>query len=107
MYETRTDTDFVTPGRITLATNYARELAEKEPWSSAADCAEKAVRRIFGRWLQDPTAAILPHRLPLYLQLVGRVESQMGVHRAPRRGAAPWQPCPGQASMALPHAAGM
>lgn len=107
MYDTWTDSGFVTPGRITLATNFARELAEKEPWSSATDCAEKAVRRIFGRWLQDPTAAIHPRHLPLYFQLVGKVESQMGVHRAPRRRAAPWQPWPGQASIAVPHAAGI
>lgn len=87
------DTSFVTPGRITLATNYASGLAEIEPWSSAAACAEKAVWRVFGRWLQDPTAAIHPGHLPLYYHLVSKVESQMGVHRAPRRKAArsrPW-----------------
>lgn len=94
MYGENTSTGFVTPGRITLATNYANELAEKEPWSSAAACAEKAVERIFGRWLRDPTAATYPAYLPLHYQLVSKVESRMGVHRAPRGRTAPWHPAP-------------
>lgn len=99
------DTSFVTPGRITLATNYALELAEREPGWSAAACAEKAVRRVFGRWLEDPTAAIRPACLPLYCRLVSKVESDMGVHRVPRHHAAPSRPRPVPSAMAAAGAA--
>jgi len=85
MSETQSDTGFVTAGRIALARNLAAEYAEKDLRSSAAALAEKAVRRVFGRWLEDPTAAIRPQYLPLYWQLVGRVQSELGVHRATGR----------------------
>lgn len=98
--------NFVTKGRIALATNYARELAEREPCWSAAACAEKAVRRIFGRWLEDPTAAIRSTYLPLYWRLVSKVESDMGVHRATKPMSAPSHPWPMRSSVAVPAALG-
>ena len=54
------DQSFVTDGRIELARNYADALAQKHPSYSGSECAEKAVRKIFGRWLLDHTAAVRP-----------------------------------------------
>lgn len=81
MTEIRWKHPFVTEGRIRLAANHASELAAKRPWASAHDCAERAVRTVFGRWLLDPTAAVRPDAMPLFLQLVNRVEGRLGVHR--------------------------
>jgi hypothetical protein len=83
---------FVTPRRIALARNLANEFAECDVRLSAPAAAEKAVRRVFGRWLLDPTAAVRPEYLPLYYQLIAKVESQMGLHRAPKRSARPTAP---------------
>ena len=91
---------FVTDGRIVLARNYADEMAAKEPWATAYACAEKAVRTVFGRWLLDPTAAVRPEFIPLYFQLINRVESRLGVHRRPIRDTSPSAP-----AIMLPHAA--
>ncbi len=89
---------FVTDGRIVLARNYASELAAKEPWATAHSCAEKAVRTVFGKWLLDPTAAVRAEFLPLYFQLINRVESRLGVHRRPSRDASPRAP-----AIMMPH----
>jgi len=93
--------DFVTPGRIALARNLANEVAARDVRLSAPAAAEKAVRRVFGRWLLDATAAVRPEHLPLYYQLIAKVEAQMGLHRAPAHPAhptAPWS----KAAAALP-----
>lgn len=95
--------DFVTEGRIEMARRHADDLAARNPDETAQDCAERAVRTVFGRWLLDPTAAIRPGCLPLYFRLVNRVEAAMGLHRRPRRA---WMPdLPG--AMAMPAAAEM
>jgi hypothetical protein len=83
---------FVTDGRIALARNYADALAAKHPGYGAAECAEKAVRKIFGRWILDHTAAVRAEYLPLYFQLTNAVESRLGVHRRPRYRARPVSP---------------
>ena len=85
-------TSFVTDGRIVLARNHASELAANEPWATAHRCAEKAVRTVFGRWLLDSTAAVRPEYIPVYFQLVNRVESQLGLHRRPTRKSSPRAP---------------
>lgn len=91
---------FVTDGRIVLARNYADEMAAKEPWATAYSCAERAVRTVFGRWLLDPTAAVRPDLIPLYFQLINRVESRLGVHRRANRDTSPSTP-----AIMLAHAA--
>ena len=72
---------FVTDGRIQIATHYADDLAVRKPWFTASECAGEAVRKIFGRWIQDHTATIRPEYLPLYFQLVNAVEGRLGLHR--------------------------
>ena len=86
------DKSFVTEGRLVLARNLAAEFAEKEPWASPGSCADKAVRRVFGRWLEEPSAAIRPRLLPLYFQLVSRVERDLGLHRRTGRRLVPSWP---------------
>lgn len=100
-YETTkpTSTDFVTPGRIALARNLANEFAERDVRVSAPVAAEKAVRRVFRRWLLDATAAVRFEHLPLYYQLIAKVEAQMGLHRAPARPMRPTGPLSKAAAM--------
>jgi len=86
---------FVTDGRIQMATRYADALAAQKPWFSASECAGEAVRKIFGRWIQDHTAAIRPNYLPLYFQLVNTVESRLGLHRRSDRIVSPMRPAIG------------
>jgi len=86
------DQSFVTDGRIELARNYADALAQKHPSYSGSECAEKAVRKIFGRWLLDHTAAVRPEYLPLFFQLSNTVENRLGLHRRPSWRARPVPP---------------
>ncbi|MPY76644.1 MAG: hypothetical protein GEU87_20600 [Alphaproteobacteria bacterium] len=75
------DQSFVTNGRIQMATNHASDLARDNPGYSGPECAEKAVRTVFGRWLLDHTAAVRPEYLPLYFQLAAAVGTRLGLHR--------------------------
>jgi len=86
---------FVTDGRIQMATRNADALAAQKPWFSASECAGEAVRKIFGRWMQDHTAAVRPNYLPLYFQLVNTVESRLGLHRRSDRIVSPMRPAIG------------
>lgn len=91
-------TSFITEGRVQMAVRLADAIAAEEPEASAYDCAERAVRKLFGRWLLDHTAAIRPGLLPHYIRLVDRVEQQLGLHR---RRAGPVTPSkPGMAAVA-------
>jgi hypothetical protein len=91
---------FVTDGRIQMAVRFADELAARKPWFSASECAGEAVRSVFGRWVQDHTAAIRPDCLPLYFQLINSVESRLGLHRRADHVTRPMIP----AAAALPPA---
>jgi len=97
---------FVTDGRIQMAARYADALAARKPWFTASECAGEAVRKVFGRWIQDHTAAIRPDCLPLYFQLVNAVEGRLGLHRRADHVTRPMRPAmgasipPGVGSMA-------
>jgi hypothetical protein len=83
---------FITPSRIGFAVRRAAELAARDLDLTAFDCAEAAVRTVFGRWLLDHTASVRPLHLPLYLRLVDEVESRLGLHRRRRSGRRPMDP---------------
>jgi len=95
------DRSFVTDGRLQLATRYADEIAARKPWFTASECAGEAVRKTFGRWILDHTAAIRPGLMPLYFQLINAVENRLGLHRradfvvSPMRPAVGAMPTPG------------
>jgi hypothetical protein len=78
-----------------MATHYADALATRKPWFTASECAGEAVRKIFGRWIEDHTAAIRPDYLPLYFQLVNTVESKLGLHRKAEHVISPMRPAVG------------
>jgi hypothetical protein len=84
--------DFITDARIDFATRRAAEIAAQNHDYSAFDCAEAAVRQVFGRWLLDHTATVPPAHLPLFLRLVDEVEQRLGLHRRRRRRGAPLDP---------------
>jgi len=86
---------FVTDGRIQMATRYADAIAARNPWFTASECAGEAVRKVFGRWMQDHTAAIRPDCLPLYFQLINAVESRLGLHRRADHVTSPMRPALG------------
>jgi len=88
---------FVTDGRIQMATRYADALAARKPWFTASECAGEAIRKVFGRWIQEHTAAIRPEYLPLYFQLVNTVESRLGLHRRADPIVSPMRPAVGAA----------
>jgi hypothetical protein len=90
---------FITDARIAFAVRQAGEIAARDHDASAFDCAEAAVRQVFGRWLLDHTAAVPPARLPLFLRLVDEVEQRLGLHR--RRRSRPLPMDPALASHAL------
>ena len=75
---------FITDARIDFAVRQASEIADRHRDYSAFDCAESAVRQVFGRWLMDHTASVPPARMPLYLRLVDEVEQRLGLHRRRR-----------------------
>jgi len=83
---------FVTDARIDFAVRQAAEVAARERDASAFDCAEAAVRQVFGRWLLDHTATVPPARMPLFLRLVDEVEQRLGLHRRRRFRPAPMHP---------------
>ena len=95
MNSSQSGRSFVTDGRIHMATRYADALATQKPWFTASECAGEAVRMIFGRWIQDHTAAIRPDYLPLYFQLVNVVESRLGLHRRADHILGPMRPAVG------------
>lgn len=90
---------FVTDARIDFAVRRAAEFAERDRDASAFDCAEAAVRQVFGRWLLDHTATVPPAQMPLFLRLVDEVEQRLGLHR--RRRSRPVPMDPAMASHAL------
>jgi hypothetical protein len=77
---------FITDARIAFAVRQAGEIAARDHDASAFDCAEAAVRQVFGRWLLDHTASVVPAQLPLFLRLVDAVEQRLGLHRRRRYG---------------------
>ena len=77
---------FVTDTRITFAVRQAAEIADRNHDYSAFDCADAAVRQVFGRWLLDHTASVPPARMPLFLRLTDEVEQRLGLHRRRRYG---------------------
>lgn len=83
---------FVTDARIAFAVRQAAELAARHRDYSAFDCAEAAVRQVFGRWLLDHTATVAPAQMPLFLRLVDEVEQRLGLHRRRRFRPAPMHP---------------
>ena len=91
---------FITDARIAFAVRQAGEIAARDHDTSGFDCAEAAVRQVFGRWLLDHTAAVPPARLPLFLRLVDEVEQRLGLHRRRRYGR-PMPMDPALASHAL------
>lgn len=91
------DRSFVTDGRLQLATRYADDVAARKPWFTASECAGEAVRKIFGRWLLDHTAAIRPGLMPLYFQLINTVEKRLGLHRKADFFVSPMRPSVGAA----------
>jgi len=97
MKSSLSDRSFVTDGRIQMATRYADALAAQKPWFTASECAGEAIRKVFGRWIQDHTAAIRPDYLPLYFQLVNTVESRLGLHRRADHIVSPMRPAVGAA----------
>jgi len=83
---------FVTDARIAFAVRRAAEIAAQNHDYSAFDCAQAAVRQVFGRWLLDHTATVPPARMPLFLRLVDEVEQRLGLHRRRRGRGAPLDP---------------
>lgn len=82
---------FITDRRIQFAVNLANEIAEDDHLATAYDCADKAVHKIFGRWLLDYAGAVKPGWLPVYLRLVGDVEQRMGLHRRRKAWSGPFE----------------
>ena len=78
---------------LAAAINHAQKLAEQKPWLSGPRCAERAVRDVFGQWLLDWSASIRPDFLPLFFQLISKVENQIGIHRCMERRSS-FQPPP-------------
>lgn len=99
--------DFITDGRVYMAVQLAGEIAAKDPDASAYDCAEEAVRTVFGRWLLDHTAAVRSDLLPHYVRLVDRVEQSLGLHRRRRSQVLPTEPALGQIPVSGVYDAGM
>ena len=94
---TRFSQDYVTDRRIAFAVKQADEIAARHLDLSAYDCAERAVQKVFGRWMLDFTGSVPAPKMPLYLRLVHEVEQQLGVHRRRTRPNAPLTPvsaCP-------------
>lgn len=83
---------FVTDARIEFAVRRAAEIADRNHDYSAFDCADAAVRQVFGRWLLDHTAGVPPARMPLFLRLVDEVEQRLGLHRRRRSRPVPMDP---------------
>lgn len=75
---------FITEARIAAAARHAEMLASEHPLFGAYDCAEDAVRNVFGHWITAPDGTVRADRLPLYFQLINRVESRLGLHRSLR-----------------------
>ena len=99
MSSQRLHNTFITDGRLHMAVQLADEIAAREPEASAYDCAERAVRTVFGRWLLDHTAAVRSELLPHYVRLVDRVEQRLGLHRRRRSGTFPTEPAAGQSPL--------
>jgi hypothetical protein len=83
---------FVTDVRIDFAVRQAAEIADCHRDYSRFDCADAAVRQVFGRWLLDHTATVPPVRIPLFLRLVDEVEQRLGLHRRRRGRPVPMDP---------------
>jgi hypothetical protein len=90
---------FITAGRVYMAAQLADEIAAKDPDASAYDCAEKAVRIVFGRWFLDHTASVRSELLPSYIRLADRVEQRLGLHRRRRSQVLPTEPALGETVM--------
>lgn len=89
---TRFSQPFITDARIGFAVQRAGEFAARNRDWSAFDCADAAVRQVFGRWLLDHTATVPPAQMPLFLRLVDEVESRLGLHRRRRGRPLPMDP---------------
>jgi hypothetical protein len=83
---------FVTDARIDFAVRRAADFAARNRDWSAFDCADAAVRQVFGRWLLDHTATVPPGLMPLFLRLVDEVEGRLGLHRRRRMRPLPMDP---------------
>jgi hypothetical protein len=92
---------YITDKRIDFAVRLADDIAARDLSLTAYECAERAVRRIFGRWLLEATGLVPAPQLALYYRLVDEVEQRLGLHR---RRPQPFRPWPAQA-LAEPHAA--
>ena len=89
MTQTTWARDYVTEERIAFAVKLADRLAVENMHWTAFECAEQAVRKIFGRWMLDHTGSVPAPLIPLHYRLVDEVEQRLGLHR--RRD---WQPAP-------------
>jgi hypothetical protein len=90
---------FITDSRVYMAVQVADEMAAKDLDVSAYDCAEQAVRIVFGRWFLDHTASVRSELLPSYIRLVDRVEQKLGLHRRRRSRVLPTEPAIGEVVM--------
>jgi hypothetical protein len=79
-----TDRDVVTSKNLDAAGSTASKIARENSDLSGAQCAERAVRRIFGAWLLDWSGSIKPECLPLYFRLISKVEDKLDLHRRRR-----------------------
>jgi len=95
MRKQRFSKDFITDSRIDFAVKLADGIAAEKHDLSAFDCAERAVRKVFGRWMIDHTGTVPTPEMPLFLRLVDEVEQRLGLHR--RRGHRPGPTAPAQA----------
>ncbi len=80
-----TNRDVVTSKNLDAAADLASQIARENSDLSGAQCAERAVRGIFGAWLLDWSGSIKPDCLPLYFRLISKVEDKLDLHRCRRR----------------------
>ena len=92
MNKTKYAQSFITDHRIQFAVNLANEIAEKNRSATAYECAERAVNKIFDRWLIDYSGTVKPGLLPVYLRLVCDIEQRMGLHRRRKSMSPPFEP---------------
>ena len=98
MASSRFSRDFITDARIAFAAKLADQIAAEDLSLSAFDCAERAVRKVFGRWLLDFRATVPAPLIPLYYRLIGDVEQRIGLHRRSPGQDSPSQPAVAKAA---------
>jgi hypothetical protein len=92
MRKQRFSKDFITDARIDFAVKLADGIAAEDRTLSAFECAEQAVRKVFGRWMIDHTGTVPTPEMPLFLRLVDEVEQRLGLHRRRSHRSGPMAP---------------